>query len=103
MSSLPKYLKHLHEHTRGFNSGRKYSIPGTHHTRNRSRSPIKEEKHINAMTVKEIKMELGKAGVDYSNAVEKYDLVERLKKYRKGKKGGSRRRTRSGRRTRRCY
>ena len=54
------------------------------------------------MTTAELKGELKKAGVDYSNAVEKGDLVERLQKYRREKKGGSRRRSRRGRRTRRC-
>ncbi len=50
------------------------------------------------MTVKEIKMELGQAGVDYSNIIEKEDLINMLKRHRKGKTGGSRR----GRSTRRC-
>ncbi len=98
MSSLPRYLNRLHEHTSGFNSGRKYSIPGANHTRHRSRSPIKEQKEVNAMTVKEIRMELGKAGVNYSNIIEKGELIKKLERHREGKTGGSRR----TRKRRRC-
>ena len=46
------------------------------------------------MTIQELKAELKKAGVDYSNVVEKGELVERLQQYRNRKNGGSRRRHR---------
>ena len=94
MSSLFASLESLRAHTRGFNSRRHY--------RHRSPSPNREQKDIRTMTTAELKGELKKAGVDYSNVVEKGDLVERLQKYRREKKGGSRRRSRRGRRTRRC-